>query len=138
MLARKMVSWPHGAWDSETIFTAKTVWSRGASAIEHGVELGGRADLKPDMVYTEARHGVSDLESEVEPRGLELMAAKRNWRRSDQQGSSDMKGTRVSISNGRWSSGGERRWKTVVGFVRGQETGYHVWRRRTGIRFGIV
>ena len=47
---------------SETTFTAKIVWSCGGSAIEHGVGLGGRADLKPGMVYTKARHGVSDLE----------------------------------------------------------------------------
>lgn len=63
------------------------------------------------------------LGDEVEPFGLEFMAAKRNLWWSDQQGSSDMKGTRVSISNGRWSSGGERWWKRVAGLSQSERQG---------------
>lgn len=58
--------------------TAKIVWSCGGSAIEHGVGLGGRADLKPGMVYTKARHGIRPGD-EVEPFGCEFMAAKRKF-----------------------------------------------------------
>lgn len=47
----------------------------------------------------------------MEPFGLEFMAAKRKLWWSDQQGSSDMKGTRVSISNGREVEFG---WRTVM------------------------
>ena len=59
----------------------------------------------------------------MEPFGLEFMAAKRNWWWSDQQGSSDMMGTRVSISSVRWSSGGERWWKRVVHLSQSERQG---------------
>lgn len=57
------------------------------------------------------------LGDEVEPFGCKFMAAKRTLWWSDQQSSSDMKGTRVSISNVRWSgvrvANGDGRW--IVG-----------------------
>ena len=59
----------------------------------------------------------------MEPFGLDFMAAKRDSRWSDQQSSSDMKGTRVPISNVRWSSGGERWWKRVVGLLESERQG---------------
>jgi hypothetical protein len=56
-----MVSWPHGAQDSEITMSAKIVWSCGGSAIEHGVGLGGRADCVDRG--TSWQRWISDLET---------------------------------------------------------------------------
>jgi hypothetical protein len=123
LFARRLVSWPHGAQDSEAIFTAKIVWSCGGRAIEHGVGLERKGRLEAGYGVDRGTSWSIRLGDEVEPFGLEFMAAKRNLWWSDQQGSSDMKGTRVSISNGRWSSGGERWWKRVVGLSQSERQG---------------
>lgn len=137
LFARRLVSWPHGAQDSEAIFTAKIVWSCGGRAIEHGVGLERKGRLEAGYGVDRGTSWSIRLGDEVEPFGLEFMAAKRNLWWSDQQGSSDMKGdTRVDFK-----CEVEFGWRTVVEegcwLVTERKTGCHVWRRWSGIRCGI-
>lgn len=51
------------------------------------------------------------------------MAAKKNYGGRTSRAAVNEEGPRVSISNVRWSSGGERWWKRVVGLLESERQG---------------